>query len=60
MERKLFKITTKEALEYVLKGKTERLYVSDKAMIPTVIRLAGDVRIEIDEVNRYRWYILER
>lgn len=60
MEGKLFKITKKEALDYVLKGKTERLYVSDKAIIPAVIRLALDARIEIDEISRYRWYILER
>ena len=60
MEGKLFKITKKEALEYVLKGKTERLHVSDRAIIPTVIRLALDCRIEIDEISRYRWYVLER
>lgn len=60
MEGKLLKITKKEALEYVLKGKTERLYVSDRAIIPTVIRLALDCRIEIDEISRYRWYVLER
>lgn len=58
MERKLFKITVKEALEYISKGKTNRLHVSDKALPTTVIRLALDARIEIDEITRYRWYIL--
>lgn len=58
MKRKLFEITAKEALEYVLEGKVERLYVNEKGQSTTVIRLALDARIEIDEINRYFWYVL--
>lgn len=59
MYRKLFKITAEEALEHVLEGKIERLYVCEKGPA-NIIHLALDARIEIDEINKYLWYFLER